>query len=87
MPLDYGLIAMFITAVIVMSVMLYLFMRSSERVEATSGNKEARILSVIKCGDVERSREYREGDYVGKAVDECPNGVIVGIYKEVSRQG
>lgn len=87
MPLDYGLLAMFIITVIVMSIMLYLFIRSSERVDAIGGDKEGRILSVIRCSDGEKSREYREGDYVGKAVDDCPNGVIVGIYKEVPRQG
>lgn len=86
MPLDYGLIAMFITAVIVLSVMLYLFMRSSERTDAANNQKGSRMISVVKCSDSEKTREYREGDYVGKPVDDCPGGVIVGIYKETPQQ-
>ena len=38
---------------------------------------------MIRCGDgTERKRKYQEGDYVGRPVQECAGGVIVGIYKE-----
>ncbi|AEA12159.1 hypothetical protein TUZN_0667 [Thermoproteus uzoniensis 768-20] len=87
MPIDYGLIAMFVTAVVVLGVMVYLFVRSSERIDAGSGPREGRMVTVVKCGDgSEKTREYRDGDYVGLKADDCPDGVIVGIYKEAPQQ-
>lgn len=86
MPLDYGLLAVFALSVAALGVMLYFFVRSSERVEP-SGPGQPRLITVIKCeGGQERSREYREGDYVGLSTDECPNGVVVGIYREVQQR-
>jgi len=46
---------------------------------------ERRFYTVVDCGDRRVTREYREGDYVGKTVEgdcgETP-GYIVGIYAE-----
>lgn len=87
MPIDYGLIAMFITAVAVLGVMVYLFMRSSERVSSEEARREGRVVTVVKCGDGnEKTRDYREGDYVGSRADDCPDGVVVGIYKETPQE-
>lgn len=40
-----------------------------------------RVYSIVKCGDKETKREYREGDYVGKRVG-CGDqeGLIIKIY-------
>lgn len=83
MPIfDYALIAMFIASAAILGVMIYLFWRSSERMDSNE-QKQSRIVTVIKCSDgSEKTREYREGDYVGLGVEDCAGGVVVGIYRE-----
>lgn len=70
-------------AFIMLAFFMYMFWR-----ETTMRRREvpAEVFTVVKCGDgVERKRKYQEGDYVGKAVGDCPGGVVAGIYKEVQQ--
>ncbi|MCE4621935.1 MAG: hypothetical protein F7B19_01300 [Desulfurococcales archaeon] len=47
-----------------------------------------RVYSIVKCGDKETQREFREGDYIGKKV-ECgeQEGLITKIYAIYPKTG
>ncbi len=60
--------------------------RELKRLEDSASSE--RIVTLVRCGDSTREREFKEGDYIGKTVDECNGqGVIVGIYAYRQEKG
>lgn len=64
--------------------------RELKKLQEGASAKE-KVLTLIECGGGQkREREFREGDYIGKRVNECGEGegLIVGIYavKEEQRK-
>ncbi len=77
-PLDYAVL--FLVSLLMLVFFMYMFWKESLR---RRQERPAEVYTVIRCGDgAERKRKYQEGDYVGRPVQECAGGVIVGIYKE-----
>jgi hypothetical protein len=77
-PWEYAVLLL--VSLLMLVFFMYMFWKES----LTRGReKPAEVYTVIRCGDgAERKRKYQEGDYVGRPVQECAGGVIVGIYKE-----
>ncbi|MFN3804580.1 MAG: hypothetical protein ACK4SY_05955 [Pyrobaculum sp.] len=66
-------------SLVMLTLFIYIFLRGVSRTEV----KQPEVYTVVRCGDgVERKRKYQEGDYVGRPVEECGKGVVVGIFKE-----
>ncbi|ABP50906.1 MULTISPECIES: hypothetical protein [Pyrobaculum] len=78
------LVVLAFIALALLALFTYMFYRDlSNRPKS----KPAEVYTVIKCGDgAERKRKYQEGDYVGKQTQDCPGGIVVGIYKEVPQE-
>lgn len=73
-----------IASITLLMMLLFRHMYESRKaVEASMVKK--RLMVIEECGGRKKSREYREGDYVGKVVGECEGGktVITGFYTEV----
>ncbi|ACB40669.1 hypothetical protein [Pyrobaculum neutrophilum] len=82
MSWDY--LAVLLISFIMLMFFMYMFWRESA---VRSRERPAEMYTVVKCGDgVERKRKYQEGDYVGKPVEDCAGGVVVGVFKEVAQQ-
>ncbi len=60
--------------------------RDLKKLQEGTGSKE-KIITLIDCGEGRKERDFKEGDYIGKQVDECLNGVIVGIYAVKEEKG
>ena len=65
---------------------IYLTIKQARDVMKLAEETQERIYTEIRCGSDVIKREFREGDYVGAATDECEGGRIVGIYA-VTPQG
>lgn len=77
-PLDYAVLLL--VSLLMLVFFMYMFWKESLR---RGQERPAEVYTVIRCGDgAERKRKYQEGDYVGRPVQECAGGIIVGIYKE-----
>lgn len=84
MAVAWDYLALLAVSTLALLGLVYLFWRMSS-IPRTSMAGE--IYTVVRCGDgVERKRKYQDGDYVGRAVADCAGGVVVGIYKEVSKE-
>lgn len=72
--------------IVIVVLTLILVLRQVAEAKSMQGqSQERRFYTIIDCGGKRVTREYREGDYVGKSVEgECGGaaGYIVGIYAE-----
>jgi len=59
---------------------IYLTFKQARDAMKLSEEEQEIIYTEVKCGNSVSRREYREGDYVGKPVNDCEGGRIVGIY-------
>nr|KJR74215.1 MAG: hypothetical protein TU35_01410 [Thermoproteus sp. AZ2] len=83
---EIGLLAIFVASIAVLAVVMYLLVRTSERPQ--QNEKKPRVVSVVKCNDGrEIRRDYKDGEYVGAVAQDCPDGVIIGVYKEGGEYG
>jgi len=81
-PVEY--LILLLGSFLMLLLFLYMFWKETA---ARSREKPAETYTVVKCGDgSERRRKYQEGDFVGRPVEDCPGGVVVGIYKEVQQE-
>ncbi|MCE4602970.1 MAG: hypothetical protein F7B18_07295 [Desulfurococcales archaeon] len=55
--------------------------RELKKLQEASNSKE-KIITLIDCNGEKKERDFKEGDYIGKRVEECSDGdgIIIGIY-------
>lgn len=83
---EIGLLAIFVASIAVLAVVMYLLVKTSERPQ--QNEKKPRVVTVVKCGDGrEIRRDYKDGEYVGAVVQDCQDGVIIGIFREGGEYG
>ena len=64
---------------IIMTILILLIKPPKQQQRSDAQNvAHSRIITVKLCGDKVTHAEYRDGDYVGKRVDDC---VVIGIYR------
>ncbi len=61
--------------------LIYMVMRQTSDTLRSLEMERLEVVTEIACSDgSRRTREYREGDYIGASTDECEGGRVVGIY-------
>ncbi len=74
---------LFIVMLVLTLILVMKHMAEARSMQRQSG--ERRFYSVVECqGGRRLTRQYRDGDYVGKQVEDCGGepGYIIGIYAE-----
>lgn len=61
--------------------LIYMVMRQTSDTLRSLEMERVEVVTEIACNDgSRRTREYRDGDYIGAGTDECDGGRVVGIY-------
>ncbi|MEM1873973.1 MAG: hypothetical protein QXS85_01110 [Acidilobaceae archaeon] len=74
---------------VILAALAFFMSRQQSMIKSALAQTKKRYYTVIDCGGTRQVREFQPGDYVGKLVGPCGEGVeawITGIYSEEEKQ-